>query len=278
MNASKKKSPTLTLNSAAKLRDLRALLQDNQFAIRRYVRVAAPARGTLLASGNFDIFLSALLTLIGRVPYLYGNPLYYAFKRIVLEIAKNRTNAKLVPGIEAMLPDSPMARFLAAAKPQESTQMAVIAGDIEGGGLLKSLGVLFTDYAFFSGVDNDLVVDTDSMYAGIARQARGRALFDQGPATSHFHYFQNDGTRAALREWLTVGRGRAPGAFQSLARRFARSPAWPKKQPRPQLCAEAAAAKRRKRACPSLSCCRASWARIFGKIAVTASGSTFPIS
>ena len=95
-----------------------------------------------------------------------------------------------------------MARFFAVAKPQESTQMAVIAGDIEGGGLLKRLGVLFTDYAFFSGIDNDLVVDTDSMYAGIARQAGGRALFDQGPATSHFHYFQNDGTRAALREWL----------------------------------------------------------------------------
>ena len=186
----------------ARLRDLRALLQEKQFVIQRYVRVGCPARGTLLASGNLDIFLSALLTLIGRVPYLYGNPLYYAFKRIVLEIAKNRTDAKLVPGIEAMLPDSPMARFLAMAKPQESAQMAVIAGDIEGGGLLKRLGVLFTDYAFFSGIDNDLVVDTDSMYAGIARQAGGRALFDQGPATSHFHYFQNDGTRAALREWL----------------------------------------------------------------------------
>ena len=186
----------------ARLRDLRAVLQEKQFIMQRYVRVACPARGTLLASGNFDIFLSALLTLIGRVPYLHGNPLYYAFKRIVLEIARSRTDAKLIPGIEAMLPDSPMARFLAVAKPQESTQMAVIAGDIEGGGLLKRLGILFTDYAFFSGVDNDLVVDTDSMYAGIARQAGGRALFDQGPGTSHFHYFQNDGTRAALQQWL----------------------------------------------------------------------------
>ncbi len=185
-----------------RLRDLRKLLKQKQFIIQRYVRVGCPARGTMLASGNLDIFLSALLTLVGRVPYLYGNPLYYAFKRIVLEIVKNRTNAKLVPGIEAMLPDSPMARFLAAAKPQESIQLAIIAGDIEGGGLLKRLGVLFTDYAFFSGIDNDLVVDTDSMYAGIARQARGRALFERGPATSHFHYFQNAGTRAALRDWL----------------------------------------------------------------------------
>ena len=184
------------------LRELRALLQQKQFVIRRYVRVAAPSRGTLLASGNFDIFLSALLTLIGRVPYLYGDPLYYAFKRVVIEIAKNRTDPKLVPGIEAMLPDSPMARFLAMAQPQPSVRLAVIAGDIEGGGLLKRLGVIFTDYAFFRGVDNDFVVDTGSMYAGIARRAGGRALLDQGPATSHFNYFQNDATRGALRDWL----------------------------------------------------------------------------
>ena len=189
----------------ARLAELRKLLKQKQFIIQRYVRVGCPARGTLLASGNLDIFLSALLTLVGRVPYLYGNPLYYAFKRIVLEIVKNRTNAKLVPGIEAMLPDAPLGRFLALAKPQESVQLAIIAGDIEGGGLLKRLGVLFTDYAFFSGIDNDLVVDTDSMYAGIARQAGGRALFEQGPATSHFHYFQNAGTRAALRDWLIAG-------------------------------------------------------------------------
>jgi len=188
----------------ARLRALRKLLADKQFVVQRYVRVACPARGTLLASGNIDIFLSALLTLIGRVPYLYGNPLFYAIKRIVLEIAKNRTNANLVPGIEAMLPESPMARFLASAQPQETTQIAVIAGDITGGGLLKRLGVLFTDYAFFSGVDNDLVVDTDSMYGGIARRANGRAFLDQGPTTSHFHYFQNDDSRVALRDWIVA--------------------------------------------------------------------------
>ena len=200
----KKESADAHAEQRTQLRELKALLQRKHLVIQRYVRVACPARGTLLVSGNFDIFLSALLTLIGRVPYLYGNPIYYAIKRIVLEIAKNRTNAKLVPGIEAMLPEAPMARFLASAQPQASTEVAVIAGDIEGGGLLKRLGVLFTDYAFFSGVDNDLVVDTDSMYAGIARRPRARAFFDQGPTTSHFNYFQNDATRAALRDWLTA--------------------------------------------------------------------------
>lgn len=211
-----KESADAHAEQRTQLRELKALLQKKQLVIQRYVRVACPARGTLLVSGNFDVFLSALLTLIGRVPYLHDDPIYYAIKRIVLEIARNRTNAKLVPGLEAMLPESPMARFLASARPQASTEVGVIAGDIEGGGLLKRLGVLFTDYAFFNGVDNDLVVDTDSMYAGIARHARARAFFDQGPTTSHFNYFQNDDTRAAVRDWLSADGIEPLEMFQSL--------------------------------------------------------------
>jgi len=95
-----------------------------------------------------------------------------------------------------------MARFLARATPQEGIKLAVISGDIEGGGWLKRLGVLFTDFTFFGNVDNDLVVDTDAMTAGIARPETTRVLFDQGPEVNHFRYFTNDATRTALRSWL----------------------------------------------------------------------------
>jgi CHAT domain-containing protein len=187
-----------------RLRELRTLLgREHGFRIERYVRVAAPARGTLLVSGNFDAFLSALLTLLGTVPYLAGNPIYSCVKRVVLEIARHRTDPRLVPGIEAMLPEAPLGRFLARATPAEGLQLAVIAGDIEGGHLLKRLGVLFTDFVFFEGVNNDLVVDTDSMGAGIARPGNAHQLFEQGPRVSHFSYFANASSRGALRRWLT---------------------------------------------------------------------------
>ncbi len=186
----------------AHLRELASVLRRKQFVIERYVRVACPARGTRLASGNFDVFLSGLLSLIGLVPVLAGSPLYSAFTRVVLEIAKNRTAPNLVPGLEALLPESPMGRLLAHVTPQAATSLAVIAGDIDGGGLLKRLGLLFTDNAFFAGHDNDLVVDTDSMYAGVARPGVARFLFDRGPDVSHFRYFANDDTRGALRRWL----------------------------------------------------------------------------
>lgn len=187
-----------------RLRDLRTVLgREHGFRIERYVRVAAPARGTLLVSGNFDAFLSALLTLLGTVPYLAGNPIYSCVKRVVLEIARHRTDPRLVPGIEAMLPEAPLGRFLARATPAPGLQLAVIAGDIEGGHLLKRLGVLFTDFVFFEGVNNDLVVDTDSMGAGIARPGHAHQLFEQGPRVSHFNYFANASSRGALRRWLT---------------------------------------------------------------------------
>ncbi len=185
------------------LHELAAELRRKKLRVERYVRVACPARGTRLASGNFDVFLSALLSLMGWVPAFKGNLMYSAFKRVVLEIAKNRTRPQLVPGIEAMLPASPMARLLARATPQPGLQLAVISGDVEGGGWLKRLGALFTDFVFFDSTANDLVVDTDSMSAGVARPGAARVLFDQGPEVNHFRYFVNEDTRQALRRWLT---------------------------------------------------------------------------
>ncbi|MCU0920945.1 MAG: hypothetical protein MUF16_11490, partial [Burkholderiaceae bacterium] len=200
----------------ALLRELAALLRDKQFVVQRYVRAASPANGTKLASGNFDLFLSGLLTLIGQVPFFFGSPFYAAFKRVVIEIAKNRTNAHLVPGIEAMLPDSPTARLLRDAPVRPGVAMAVIAGDIQGGNLLVRLGVLLTDFLLFERDDNDLVVNTTAMLAGVAPRAGSRVLFDRGADVSHFRYFANVGTRSALRDWLVSPSPAAIEAFRPL--------------------------------------------------------------
>ncbi|MBX3606653.1 MAG: CHAT domain-containing protein [Piscinibacter sp.] len=198
------------------LRRLAELLARRRPVVQRYVRVAAPAAGTRLASGNFDLFLSGVLSLIGKVPFFFGSPYYAAFKRVVLEIAKNRTDPHLVPGIEAMLPDSPLARLLRDAPVRDGMKMSVIAGDIEGGGLLKRLGVLLTDHLLFDNVDNDLVVDTPAMLAGIATRAAARVKFDRGAEVSHFRYFVNGDTRAALRDWLVDDRPEQVESFIAL--------------------------------------------------------------
>jgi triacylglycerol esterase/lipase EstA (alpha/beta hydrolase family) len=195
---------------------LAALKREKRLVLQRYVRTASPANGTKLASGNFDVFLSALLTLIGQVPFFFGSPFYAAFKRVVIEIAKNRTSPHLVPGIEAMLPDSPMARLLRDAPVQGGVQMAVIAGDIQGGHLLKRMAVLLTDFLLFDNDDNDLVVNTSAMLAGVAPKLHARVLFDRGADVSHFRYFTNLDTRSALRAWLVAEMPAALEQFRAL--------------------------------------------------------------
>src|SRR5574337_490955 len=136
----------------AKLRKLYGLLAEKNFVIRRYVRVAAPAAGTALLSDNLEVFLSGLLDLVreltawgagaaaGAVSGGLGAQAAEAavsqtvglLSRVVLEIARKRLQPQLVPGIEAMLPDSPLGTFLGRAERRSGTAMAAIAGLTEG--------------------------------------------------------------------------------------------------------------------------------------------------
>ena len=241
--------------------------------------MACPARGTTLLSDNLDVFLSGLLSLTGKLVGTVTGPggslVFSAFKRIALEIAHKRVNARLVPGIEAMLTDSPLGTLLAHAPRKQGVQMAVIAGDIEGGGGLKRLGVMFTDWMLFDSQDNDLVVNTRSMYGGLAGQDDARALFDQGEEVNHFRYFRNTRTRTALRDWLVGDAPETLPAFEPVQiqreptlaeakQRAAAGPRGPQRRPRTLG--------------PSSSSCPASWARTWSCAAATASGLTSWIS
>lgn len=227
-----------------KLGRLAAQLVARGIVVERYVRVAAPARGTALLSDNLDVFLSGLLNLVRRAGAWGVGAAVGALApaaavkakeaadrglqflaRIVLEIADKRLQPQVVPGIEAMLPEAPMGMLLGRARIAPQVRVGVIAGDIEGGGVLQRIGVMFVDWALFDRARNDLVVDTDSMYGGlVARAATAdvgvsegdtaaappahRAIFVQGAEVNHFRYFRDDVRRdgvpltAALAAWL----------------------------------------------------------------------------
>jgi CHAT domain-containing protein len=130
-------------------------------------------------------------------------------KRLVLEIAGRRIDPRLVPGIAAMRTDSPLAAFLAhpETRRRDGIRMAVIAGDTEFEGfglsdLRRRVASLFCDWRLFDRNDNDLVVDTDSMYAGLGFRAGAKYLYDQDDSVTHFRYFRNAASRDALGAWL----------------------------------------------------------------------------
>lgn len=175
----------------ATLEELGRLLEEKRPRVRRFVRVACPARGTNLASGRLDRALALLLNALKLgVPILAGSQIYDFLQALVRATARQRTRPDVLPGIEAMMPTSPWIRLLNHDPSTLQSDLSVVAGDVEGAGVLGRLAVFALDTLLFR-EDHDLVVHTRAMFGGGAR-ARGlaRKTFERGPETTHFTYFR----------------------------------------------------------------------------------------
>lgn len=177
-------------------KDLRALnlaMKERAIRVERFVRVAATARGTTLASGRLDRWASVMLNLPGlalaQVPGLQGVAEgYKLLKNFLLAVVKERTDARVLPGLEAMMPDSPLVALLNAPDVRVEYPLHVIAGDFDGDSLLSWLGDCLSE-AFYGG-QTDLVVNTPSMSGGAARRQGIWLKSVAGPAVHHLSYFK----------------------------------------------------------------------------------------
>ena len=172
----------------ARLAELNALLKEKKPQIQRFVRVACPARGTTLASGRLDRYLSIILNIITAIP-AFDNPAIEFVKALLLAFAKERTDPQDLPGLEAMMPESPFIALLNRPGPMVDADLSIIAGDIEGEGIWSRLKVFVTDL-YYRG-DHDLIVNSDAMYGGMRRSKGLRFVFEQGAEVNHFNYFRN---------------------------------------------------------------------------------------
>ena len=181
------------------LEALLTLLPKKRFKIDKFVRVACPARGTVALAGRLDLTLSLLLNLLGAIPVFSASPTYRVIKSLVLELVKRRTDPKVLPGIEAMMPGSPLVYTLNNLGLSTKSDLAVVAGDIEGGDLLQRLTVFLTDRFFRE--DHDLVVNCAAMKGGL-RRTSATVYEDEGREVSHFNYFRNLDTRSRIAGYL----------------------------------------------------------------------------
>ncbi len=184
------------------LRDLAAELKGRDIRVERMVRVACPARGTLLASKRLDAYVSVLKWSLE----LAGIPVAPTLLDFIGEVASQRTDPALLPGLEAMTPDSPLVQWLHSGESPLPGQLRVVAGDIEGDSVMSWVKTLLADAFYWT--DNDLVVQTRSMYGGSPRAPMGghaaaSFLLDQGGKVTHFAYFSNPRTAEAVCNGLT---------------------------------------------------------------------------
>jgi hypothetical protein len=208
-----------------RLEELWELLLKKKLNVERFVRVACPAQGTTLASSRMDRLASGLLNAVGLIPGIKGNPVlgvgYDWLKSLLLTLVKKKADPRELPGIEAMIPESPLIEFLNHKDLSTQADLGVIAGDIEVGNLKLTIPALIGNAFFWA--KNDLVVNTKAMYAGIRRKKNAYYFFDQGSMVCHFNYFANDQTRSRLNGWLLRGDGATDEFFRPVKREQSRS-------------------------------------------------------
>ncbi len=180
------------------VKDLDQALARQRIEIERFVRVACPALGTTLASKRLDRWLSVIGTVAARA--LPGSPLVDvagALGDFFAAVIKERTNPASLPGIEAMMPESPFIRLLNSPDIRVDGQLCAIAGDIEPSSWWKKIAIWVSD-RFYSG-DHDLVVNTPSMHGGAKRRTDCALQKEfRGPTVNHFQYFQNADSARSL--------------------------------------------------------------------------------
>jgi hypothetical protein len=196
------------------LRALAAELKGRDIRVERLLRVACPARGTLLASGRLDAYVSVLKWTLE----LAGVPVAPQLLDFLGEVASHRTDPQELPGLQAMTPLSPLVQWLHASDAHGPLpgQLRVVAGDIEGDSVRAWVKTLLADAFYWT--DNDLVVQTRSMYGGTPRAANGAQagasfVLERGGNVTHFAYFSHPRTAQAVCDGLTQEQ---PAGFRAI--------------------------------------------------------------
>jgi hypothetical protein len=201
--------------SRGDLLHLAEVLGKKQLIVERFVRVACPARGTTLASGRLDRYLSVLkmgLSALFQLDWV-GDIAWF-----VAAVAKERTDPQVMPGLEAMMPGSATVKLLNRPGVIVDSDLRVIAGDYDGNGVLGTIADWSSEG--FYGSENDVVVNTPSMYGGAQRQdkdqgqaptPRGWYFYAQGAQVYHFSYFKQPATAAQLANGLLQDDARSAG-------------------------------------------------------------------
>ena len=189
------------------LQALFAMAAAKHIKVDRVVRAACPARGTLLASKRLDAYLSVLQWGL----QLASVPVAPQLVDFLHEVARRRAEPDELPGIEAMMPASPVIQWLNSGGEPVPGLLRVIAGDMEGDSIGSWVKTLLTDAFYWT--DNDIVVQTRSMYGGTPRASGAEAgagagagavigaaafVLDRGAKVTHFNYFANPLTVAAM--------------------------------------------------------------------------------
>lgn len=202
------------------IKSISEIILKKNIKIAKFVRVACPASGTTIASERLDYFFNIMMNLIGLAVGSVVNPVYKAFKDLVAAVVDCKDDLSVLPGLEAMNPDSPFLKVLNNPAPNALVdgQLMVISGNSQLNLSFKALVIIATKLFFSS--KNDLVVNTASMYNGTKRSLPVQCFFDEQANVDHFHYFSNKKTNDAILSALKSNDGNLVPGFSFQQQQF----------------------------------------------------------
>ncbi len=194
------------------IKELQKLLANKKLTVSKFIRVACPASGTILASKRIDKLLNITMNLVGYGTGVGANPLYASFKNLIAAVIDSKNEVDVLPGLEAMNPKSPFIKALNSPGTEVTIEspVQVISGNCTIKPELRALLVIASKLFYLE--DNDLVVNTHAMYQG-AKRAKGQVHYflDEEGMVDHFHYFKNPSTQKVIRNALLAkGNGVSP--------------------------------------------------------------------
>ncbi len=178
------------------LQELGELLRNKSIQIERFVRVACPGRGTVLATERLEDSISLICNVLNFIPSQRLQRLSDYLRTVLMAVIAERRNPATLPGLEALMPTSPLIRLLNRSSIQLDSDLSIIAGNVKASSLLGQLKQWATNRFF--GEDNDYVVNTAGMYGGAQRLQGMRFYLDQRDDSSHFSYFRDAQVRERI--------------------------------------------------------------------------------
>ena len=176
--------------------DINELAKKKNITVQKFIRVASPSMGTSLLSDRLDHYLNTILNFIGISTGIAANPVYTGVKSLLAEVAATKSKVDVLPGIEAMVPDSPFIKMLNNPANIIEAPLTVISGNCTLHVELKALLIILTKLYFRR--KNDMVVDTWSMYFGTPRKKDIWFFLDDAKDTDHIHYFRSKDSQEAM--------------------------------------------------------------------------------
>ena len=189
-----------------------------KFNVTKHLRIGCPALGTTLLSNRVDNFLNIILNIVGNIPGIMGNPIFETIHECTLELLTNLVGQKneieVLPGLEAMRPESPIIDLLNNHLVTLESDLVVISGNAGLGNIKQSLSWIATRLFFRQ--KNDFVVDTKSMTGGYKRINSIYEKHINGKKIHHFQYFDNPDSQKSIVAALKYNSSDLPSDFKPI--------------------------------------------------------------